>query len=57
MSGTVEALQATSNPLSWNMGLNDNADLKASFKDLIIQLYEGKFATGEDFAAAMDALY
>ena len=39
------------------MGLNDNADLKASFKDLIIQLYEGKFATGEDFAAAMDALY
>ncbi len=57
MNGTVETLQATSNPLSWNMGLNDNADLKASFKDLIIQLYEGKFATGEDFAAAMDALY
>lgn len=57
MSGTVETLQATSNPLSWNMGLNDNSDLKASFKDLIIQLYEGKFATGEDFAAAMDALY
>ena len=57
MNGTVETLQATSNPLSWNMGLNDNADLKTSFKDLIIQLYEGKFATGKDFAAAMDALY
>lgn len=57
MNGTVETLQATSNPLSWNMGLNDNADLKDSFKNLIIQLYEGKFATGEDFAAAMDALY
>lgn len=57
MDGTIEALSATSDPLSWNMGLNDNSDLKAAFKDVIIQLYEGKFATGEDFAAAMDALY
>lgn len=57
MDGTIEALNATSDPLSWNMGLNDNSDLKAAFKEVIVQLYEGKFATGEDFAAAMDALY
>lgn len=57
MDGTIEALSATSDPLSWNMGLNDNSDLKAAFMENIVQLYEGKFATGEDFAAAMDALY
>lgn len=57
MAGTIEALNATSNPLSWNMGLNDNSDLRANFKNLIIQLYEGKFAAGEEFAAAMDALH
>lgn len=57
MSGTVEALVATKAPLSWNMGLNENSELKSSFKDIIISLYEGKYATGEDFAAAMDALY
>ena len=32
MSGTVEALVATKAPLSWNMGLNDNSELKTSFK-------------------------
>lgn len=57
MSGTVEALNATENPLSWNMGLNENADLKANFKDTIIGLYEGKYKTGEEFAAAMDAIH
>ena len=29
----------------------------ANFKDTIIKLYEGKFATGQEFAEAMDALY
>lgn len=57
MDGTIEALNATANPLSWNMGLNDNADLKTSFKENIVKLYEGKYETGADFAAAMDALY
>lgn len=57
MSGTVETLLATENPLTWNMGLSENADLKANFKDIIIGLYEGRYATGEEFAAAMDALY
>lgn len=57
MNGTVETLSATANPLSWNMGLNDNADLKANFKVVITGLFEGKYATGEDFTKAMDALY
>ena len=57
MDGTIETLNATTDPLDWNMGMNDNADLKASFKDTIIRLFEGQFATGEEFAEAMDALY
>ena len=43
--------------LSWTMGINANGDLRTMLKDVIIQLFEGRFATGEDFAAAMDALY
>lgn len=57
MDGTIETLNATTDPLDWNMGMNDNADLKANFKDTIIRLFEGQFATGEEFAEAMDALY
>lgn len=57
MNGTVEALNATSNPLAWNMGMNDNDDLRTAIGDVVIQLYEGKFETGEDFTKALDALY
>jgi raffinose/stachyose/melibiose transport system substrate-binding protein len=57
MNGTIETLQATSSPLSWSMGLNANPDIKANVKTNIIALFEGKFATGADFAKAMDALY
>lgn len=57
MEGTIEALNATANPLSWNMGLNDNADVKESSNEIVIKLFEGAYATGADFAAAMDALY
>jgi raffinose/stachyose/melibiose transport system substrate-binding protein len=57
MSGTIEALQATSNPLDWNMGLNDNADLKANIHATVIKLFEGSFSSGEDFVAEMDSLY
>ncbi len=55
--GSQAALKATVAPLAWNAGLNDNSDLKTAFKSTIIQLYEGKFATGADFCKAMDALY
>lgn len=57
MDGTVETLLATSAPLKWNMGLTDNSDLGPQFKDVAIKLFEGGFKTGEEFAAAMDALY
>ena len=57
MDGTVETLLATKAPLKWNMGLTDNSDLGPQFKDVAIKLFEGGFASGEEFAAAMDALY
>lgn len=56
-NGTVEVLEATTTPLSWNMGLNENADLLASISEVVVKLYEGSYATGADFAAALDALY
>ncbi|OUP81475.1 ABC transporter substrate-binding protein [Lachnoclostridium sp. An169] len=56
-NGTQELLNATTTPLTWNMGLNQNGDLQASIRDIVIQLFEGKYATGADFAAALDALY
>lgn len=55
--GTTEVLKATSGPLVWNMGLNENSDLMAPIAEVVVKLYEGSYATGEDFAAAMDALY
>ncbi len=56
-NGTQELLNATTTPLTWNMGLNHNSDLQTTIGEVVLQLYEGKFATGADFAAALDALY
>lgn len=56
-SGTVEVLKETTAPLSWNMGLNENSDLMASIAEVVVKLYEGSYDKGEDFAAALDALY
>lgn len=57
LDGAVESLMTSESSLSWTMGINANGDLRTMLKDVIIQLFEGRFATGEDFAAAMDALY
>jgi len=57
LDGTVETLLAAESPMSWCGSLQANSDLKDSIKTLCINLYEGKFATGADFAAAMQALY
>lgn len=57
MNGTVETLMAADSTLEWNMGLNRNSELQPSIQENITKLYEGKFATGAEFAAAMDALY
>lgn len=55
--GSIETLKATSAPLTWNMGFTSNSDLGPSLTDVVVQLFEGKFKTGADFAAALDALY
>lgn len=57
LDGAVESLLAADSSLTWTMGINANGDLKSMLKNVIIQLFEGQFATGEKFAAAMDALY
>ncbi len=56
-NGTVEVLKATTAPLAWNMGIGENADLYPKLDECVIQLFEGKFATGADFAKALDGLY
>ena len=57
LEGSVETLLATKTPLKWAMGLNDNGQLLTNIKDELTALYAGKYETGADFAAAMDALY
>ena len=57
LDGAVETLSASDSSLTWTMGLNANGDLRTMIKDVVIQLFEGRFATGEEFAAALDALY
>lgn len=56
-NGTVEVLNATASPLTWNMGLNENGDLRTSIDEIIIKLFEGSYESGADFAAALDGLY
>ncbi len=57
LAGTIETLLAAESPMTWCASLNANDALKTDVKNLCTQLYEGKFATGEEFCAAMDALY
>ena len=56
-NGTVEVLNATTAPLTWNMGLNANADLLSQIQEKVVKLFEGSYSTGADFAADMDSLY
>lgn len=57
MDGTVETLLATTEPLSWGMGLYNNPDLTASILDWAANLFSGKFENGEQAIQALDALY
>lgn len=57
MDGSIEALNATSDPLDWGMGLYESGDLIGALKEVIVKLYEGTYSTGAEFAAEMDALY
>lgn len=56
-AGSIATLEATTTPLIWGMGIDYNADKQTGIVDVIAQLYEGKFTSGEDFAKALDALY
>lgn len=57
LSGTIETLLAADKPMTWCAGINANADLKDTIKSMCTELFEGKYATGADFCAALDALY
>lgn len=57
LEGSVEALQAAEKPMTWCAGLNANADLKDTIKSMCTELFEGKYADGAAFCAALDALY
>ncbi len=57
LTGTIETLLAAEKPMTWCNGLNANTDLITNFKSMIVDLYAGKYETGEAFCAALDALY
>ena len=56
LTGTIETLKAADKPMTWCGSLNTHpawGDMKTMFTEL----FEGKYETGADFCAAMDALY
>ena len=57
LTGTVETLLAADAPMTWCAGINANSQLLTSFKSLFVEIYEGKYESGEAFCAALDALY
>lgn len=57
LTGTIETLLSADSPMTWCNGFNARDDLKTSIKSTIVELFEGKFTTGEDFCKALDALY
>ena len=54
LAGSVAALQNTVKPMSW-CG-NIHPDRNQGYRDLCTQIFEGKFADGAAWCAAMDAL-
>lgn len=57
LNGTVETLLAADKPMTWCAGISANPDVKDTIKSMCTELFEGKYATGADFCAALDALY
>ena len=57
LTGTIETLQAAVSPMTWCAGISANADLKDTIKSMCTELFEGKYADGAAFCAALDALY
>ena len=57
LTGTIETLKAAQSPMTWCASLSVNADLKDTIKSMCTELFEGKYADGAAFCAALDALY
>lgn len=57
LNGTVETLLAADKPMTWCAGISANADVKDTIKSMCTELFEGKYASGAEFCAALDALY
>ena len=57
LNGTIETLQAAVSPMTWCASLSVNADLKDTIKSMCTELFEGKYADGAAFCAALDAMY
>ena len=49
-------LENTTEVMDYSAGLHANADIKTSVNDVVVGLYAGNYATGEDAAAAFEAL-
>ena len=55
LAGSVETLKNTTTPMSWCGALN-TLDGWSSIKSSMIELFEGKYATGADYCAYLDTL-
>ena len=56
LPGAVETLLAADAPMTWCGELNTHPAWQ-TMKDMFTELFEGKYADGAEFCAAMDALY
>ena len=52
----MEIMKSTTEVVNYAGGLHDNADIKTSINDTVVNLFSGVYATGEEAAAAFDAL-
>ncbi len=57
LPGAIETLSSAEQLMSWCSATNANSDLSTSFKTIFNNIYEGVYSSGEEFCAAMDALY
>lgn len=55
LEGSVEALKNTTTPMSWCGALN-TLDSWSTIKSSMVELFEGKYATGADYCAYLDTL-
>ena len=54
--GAKEIMETTTEVVNYAGGLHDNVDIKTSISEIATNLFAGMYATGEEAAAAFDAL-